>query len=90
MSAKLPSAAWSRGGRHDLIPSPPHSYPQIMREHEAITSVVGKAYRTALDHGIKCGELLTLAQETVTKAKVGWQTWLTDNLPFPQTTAAST
>jgi hypothetical protein len=64
--------------------------PQIIFEHEAITSVVGKAYQTALQHGIKCGEYLTLAKETVEKAqpKVSWQTWLIKNLPFPQTTAS--
>lgn len=62
--------------------------PQIIVEHEAITSVVGKAYQTALEHGIKCGEFLTLAKETVTKAKLSWQAWLIKNLPFPQTTAS--
>jgi hypothetical protein len=62
--------------------------PQITAEHEAITSVVGKAYESALAHGIKCGEYLTLAKETVTRAKLSWQAWLAKNLPFPQTTAS--
>jgi hypothetical protein len=35
-----------------------------------------KGHQSALEHAIRCGELLTLAKETVTK---GWQQWLKDN-----------
>lgn len=48
-----------------------------------------KAESNALQHAIKCGELLTLAKENVKAEKGKWLPWLKEHCPeIPQTTAS--
>jgi hypothetical protein len=51
---------------------------------------VSKAEANVLDHAITCGELLTLAKESVkAERKENWLPWLKTNCPgIPQTTAS--
>jgi hypothetical protein len=61
---------------------------QILLSHEQVRMAVERGYSSALEHAIRCGELLILQKETVT-ATAKWGPWREEHLPnIPQTTAS--